>query len=295
MRKWIGWLVYNQEDAQRNQPYIDWMLREAEDLGLTLRLVYREQVYAGIRNGVPSIWLEGGLASAPDFAIVRTIEPTLNAQFEQLGIATYNSSHVARICNNKALTHQYLSQFSIPMLDTLFSSTRYLTASGSSLYPFPFVVKTVSGRGGREVRLVEEQSQLEDFISAFPNTEVIVQALGPVPGKDLRVFVVGKKVAGAVLRSSTSGDFRANYSLGGHADKYVLTEMQEALVRRIISHFQFGLVGIDFLFDTHGGLIFNEIEDVVGSRTLSQVDPDANLVRQYLSFIKGQLDNGLSF
>ena len=31
------------------------------------------------------------------------------------------------------------------------------------------------------------------------------------------------------------------------------------------------MVGIDFIFDEQGQFLFNEIEDVVGSRTLSAV------------------------
>ena len=53
----------------------------------------------------------------------------------------------------------------------------------------------------------------------------------------------------------------------------------------MIESMDFGLVGIDFLFDSEGGLLFNEIEDVVGSRTLSQVS-DINLLEKYVSFIK---------
>jgi len=289
MRHWTGWVVYNKEDAQRNQEYIQWMLDEAQALGMTLRHVPREEIYVGIRSGHPAIWLANGLASAPDFVIVRTIEPILNAQFEQLGIPTFNSAHVAHICNNKALTHQYLSQFSVPMLDTLFTNTKYLETPGEALYPFPFVLKTVAGRGGKEVALIKNDRQLGAFVHDYPSSDVVVQALGPVTGKDIRVFVVGKRIVAAVLRHSPK-DFRANISLGGRPELYPMTEMQEALVRRIISHFDFGLVGIDFLLDSNGGLVFNEIEDVVGSRSLSRVAPNVNIVRTYLEFIHNRLE-----
>lgn len=289
MKRWTGWLVYNNEDAARNREYIEWMLTEAHDLGLDLRFVAREHIYMGIRGGRPTIWLGNGLTSAPDFVIVRTIEPLLNAHFEQLGIPTFNSSHVSRICNNKALTHQYLSQFSIPMMDTAFTRSDYILAAKEDIYPFPFVIKTVAGRGGKEVALVEGRSQLTAFIQQHPGTDVLVQPLGPAPGKDVRVFVLGQRILAAVLRYSST-DFRANLSLGGQVDLYTMTEMQEALVRRIASHFDFGLVGIDFLFDSHGNLILNEIEDVVGSRSLSRVAPEINVVRLYLEFIRSHLE-----
>lgn len=57
------------------------------------------------------------------------------------------------------------------------------------------------------------------------------------------------------------------------------------MIQKIIDHFDFGLVGIDFLIGHDGELIFNEIEDVVGSRTLSEIS-DINLLEKYVTFIK---------
>jgi gamma-F420-2:alpha-L-glutamate ligase len=54
--------------------------------------------------------------------------------------------------------------------------------------------------------------------------------------------------------------------------------------------FDFGLVGIDFIFAEDGSLMLNEIEDVVGSRTLSALS-DMNIVREYLTFIKERISS----
>ena len=64
-----------------------------------------------------------------------------------------------------------------------------------------------------------------------------------------------------------------------------LSTEETALVQKIIDAFDFGMVGIDFIFDENGRFLFNEIEDVVGSRTLSAVS-EINIVREYLNFIK---------
>ncbi len=56
------------------------------------------------------------------------------------------------------------------------------------------------------------------------------------------------------------------------------------MVNTIINHFDFGMVGIDFIFDEKGGFLFNEIEDVVGSRTLSMTS-DTDIVKLYLEHI----------
>ncbi len=56
------------------------------------------------------------------FAIMRAINPLLSKQLEQLGVVCFNPSHVAEICNDKALTYQYVAGLGIPMLDTYFVS-----------------------------------------------------------------------------------------------------------------------------------------------------------------------------
>src|SRR5699024_4006893 len=103
------------------------------------------------------------------------------------------------------------------------------------------------------------------------------------------VFIVGKEIIGAVKRISKR-DFRANYTLGGSVKWYALQPHEREMIKRIITHFDFGMVGIDFLVNEDGGILFNEIEDIVGSRSLSKVS-DVNILRKYVTFIKHTLTN----
>jgi gamma-F420-2:alpha-L-glutamate ligase len=117
--------------------------------------------------------------------------------------------------------------------------------------------------------------------------DIIVQACNVQLGKDLRVFVVGEEIIGAVLRES-SEDFRANFKLGGSARLYQLNETEEKMIRKIMHYFHFDMAGIDFLIGLDGELLFNEIEDVVGSRILSMVR-GANILAAYVAHIKKRL------
>ena len=45
---------------------------------------------------------------------------------------------------------------------------------------------------------------------------------------------------------------------------------------------------MDFLFDSDGGLMLNEIEDVVGARML-YIYTDIDPVKQYLQYIKDKI------
>ncbi len=280
-----GWLIYNKKDADENRSYIDWFLDEAHFIGLGLKLVLREDLVIGITGNQQTILLNGEIAEKPDFAVVRTIEPLLSFHLETLGIMVFNTSSIARICNDKALTHHHINKLGIPMADTIFMKKE--NAGKNPPLPYPFVVKDTAGWGGKQVYLVNNEQEWLTCITEMNAADIIVQACNVQLGKDLRVFVVGEEIIGAVLRES-SEDFRANFKLGGSARLYQLNETEEKMIRKIMHYFHFDMAGIDFLIGLDGELLFNEIEDVVGSRILSMVR-GANILAAYVAHIKKRL------
>lgn len=280
-----GWLIYNRTDAELNSAFIDWFLEESHSLNIDLQLVYTDNLHVTLQNGQISVHTKEK-QDTPDFSIVRTIDPLLTAQLEQAGVVCFNNAEIATLANDKIKTHLELAKLDIPMLDMHFQTRTPLPQPPLA---FPFVWKTASGRGGKEVHLVENEAQYRVLQQQYAKQSVLIQQLAPTSGKDVRVFVIGKKIIAAVLRSSEQ-DFRANYSLGGSASLYTLNIEEQLLVKRIVDHYDFGFVGIDFLFDENGSFLFNEIEDVVGSRTLSEVS-NMNIVRLYLEFIKKRMED----
>lgn len=278
MVKRTGWLIYNREDAAKNSGYIDWMLDEAKSLNLDLHLYYRDDIQIGHRSNQLYVEHKQQPIRLPDFAIVRTIDPFFTKQLEKLHIACFNSSIISELANDKAKTHQYLTSIGIPMADTVYCHGQPRAVD----MEFPFIAKDIHGRGGKQVYLIEQDKDLH----ALPDAKWIVQKPG-VFGKDIRVFVIGTRIVAAVLRESSS-TFKANYTLGGSASLYELSASEKTLVERVIACFDFGMVGIDFIFAEDGSLLLNEIEDVVGSRTLSALS-DLNIVKEYLLFIKEKL------
>ncbi|WP_164668471.1 ATP-grasp domain-containing protein [Virgibacillus doumboii] len=278
-----GWLIYSREDAETNKSYIDWFIDEARLQGISLELVLREELTVGIIQNKQTIFHKNLIVQLPDFAVIRTIEPLLNKLLESMGISVYNSSSISSFCNNKALTHFHINKLSIPMVDTIFVKRKNLLLTPPM--DFPFVVKENDGRGGNQVYLINNQQEWKKYFADVSAQELIIQSTKNVQlGKDVRVFVVGNKIIGAVLRESKS-DFRSNYKLGGSATWYSLNHCEKKLINRIIQEFDFGMVGVDFLIDNNGGMLFNEIEDVVGSRTLSAVS-DKNILAEYVAYIK---------
>ncbi|MFD1362916.1 ATP-grasp domain-containing protein [Lentibacillus salinarum] len=279
-----GWLIYSKTDAETNKYFIRWFQEAATNEQITLRLILREDLTAGVTANKPTIQLDGRAVTLPDFAVVRTVEPLLNLHLEKLGIKVYNNAETAYICNHKGLTHHHVNKLAVPMANTLYWSSKN-DLSGPAPMPFPFVTKTASGRSGKDVHLVTNINEWEQLKHTPFTDDLVIQSARDIQfGKDVRVFVVGTDIIGAVLRDNKH-DFRANYKLGGSATWYALAKHEITLVKQITEYFRFGMVGIDFLLDQNGRFVFNEIEDVVGSRTLSAVS-DTNILRHYVQHIK---------
>lgn len=277
-----GWLIYSKKDASENESYIKWFQLEAEKQHIHLQLVFRESLTIGIVDGTYTVQLNGDNIALPDFAVIRTIEPLVQHVFEACSVPTFNTRHVSKIANHKAWAHIELQKLGIPMLPTLFLTKRSFPTDAP--ISFPFVVKEATGRGGKQVYFVEDEKAWELVKQNISDTDLIIQSSEVQLGKDLRVFVIGKEIIAAVMRRNDD-DFRANFKLGGDAIPYQLSKEQKEIIRKIITHFDFGLVGIDFLLNHNDELIFNEIEDVVGSRILSKTS-DINLLERYVAFIK---------
>jgi gamma-F420-2:alpha-L-glutamate ligase len=200
---------------------------------------------------------------------------------------------VAEICNDKARTYQYVAQLGIPMVDSTFYKNERIE-NIIDLIKFPSVIKAVDGHGGNQVFLIEPSNTTEvelnkkQFIrNQLKCSNIVLQPLVGHKYQDLRVYVIGKTIVAAILRTAKEG-FKSNFSLGGEVEQFHLSKEEIKLVKKIIKLFNFGLVGIDFIIGDQGELIFNEIEDVVGARMLYQCT-DINLVRLYLNYIKENL------
>lgn len=282
--KKTGWLIYNKESSEINKGFIAWFMEEATKLPIQLDLLLKEDLYYGVIENKLFIHHKGVEREKPDFVIMRNNDPLLSKQLEAMGSVVFNDSFTSKISNHKGKTHQFLANSGIPMLDTLFVSRDEFEPRGMP-FSYPVVVKTVGGRGGNDVFAANSVNELKNLLKKVESNELIIQRMGDVPGRDVRVFVVGKTIVAAILRYSDE-DFRANFSLGGSARFYELSLQEKEMVEKVIALFEngFGFVGIDFLFAKDGSFIFNEIEDVAGSRTL-YANSSVNIVKLYLEHV----------
>ncbi|MBN2714300.1 MAG: RimK family alpha-L-glutamate ligase [Deltaproteobacteria bacterium] len=153
---------------------------------------------------------------------------TLIKQFELMGIPVVNREEAVMNAKNKLRNLQVLTEHNIPIPKTyVVSHAGYLDDALKDIGRFPIILKTPSGSQGKGVAIIESKRGLKSVIEMFDNGEPIVlqQYVKESSGKDIRVFVVGDRVIGAMKRETTRrGEFRSNFHLGGKVSVADLTK-----------------------------------------------------------------------
>lgn len=134
----------------------------------------------------------------------------------------------------------------------------------------PCVVKISSSSQGKGVFLHHEYASLCEQVQSLCEEGidfVIQECLYPI-GRDVRAFVVNDNVIAAMERKSTTGDFRANISLGGQGNPTTLSREEDQLVRHAASVFGLRMSGVDFM-RTHSGPILLEVNKEPGFKGIT--------------------------
>ncbi len=209
--------------------------------------------------------------------------PLLSAHLEALKVPVFNNARLSQIANDKRRTHQLFSGI-LPMMDSAFVDQ----TAFQQPFPWPVVVKASSGCGGRQVYLAQDEAGYRQALASLAPDSAVVQPLCDSLGKDMRVYVLGGEIIATMLRYSED-DFRSNVGLGAQSKPIPLPDEARGYVQQVLSRLQVGLVGIDFIYH-QGGLVFNEIEDAVGTRML-YMHTQRDIAADYLDLILRSLTN----
>ncbi|MBC7459551.1 hypothetical protein H7200_02460 [Candidatus Saccharibacteria bacterium] len=130
---------------------------------------------------------------------------------------------------------------------------------------FPVVIKIANSNQGKGVALLHSTEDFAAYSREFPDEKIfLVQEYIKESGaSDKRIFVSGDRVVGAMRRTSTSDDFRANLHLGGTADAYDPTEQEKAMAIKASQLFRLDFSGVDII-DSHRGPLVLEVNSSPG-------------------------------
>lgn len=198
---------------------------------------------------------QGQLAAPPfTFAVFFDKDLTLAYSLEHLGIRVYNRADAIRICDSKSLTHALLANRKIPMPQTYLAPFTFANIGYPDLsflddleVPFPLVVKECFGSWGQQVRLCRSRQELDCVVRQISPAPFLIQAyLADTAGSDIRLYVIGGKVCGAMKREN-QGDFRANAELGGVGSSYDPPQDAVAMAETACRALELDFAGVDLV------------------------------------------------
>src|SRR5699024_1793743 len=92
------------------------------------------------------------------------------AHFAAQNIPCFNNYQTSIICNDKSATHIEVAKLGIPAVKTF----HYESYPKTPPLPYPFILKTINGRSGSEVFLIENN---EEYLKKKISQEVICKFL----------------------------------------------------------------------------------------------------------------------
>lgn len=233
-----------------------------------------------------------------DFVLFYDKDIKLAELIEKKGIRVYNNSEAIRVCDDKALTYIRLLSKGIKQPKTFFSPFYYNKVDVSKNkysidyiednFSYPFIIKECFGSFGAQVYLINDRERLMQKLSELSDKEYIIQELIKSSyGRDIRVQVVGGNVVCCMYRESDN-DFRANATLGGHIENYVVNDLQCNMAVDVCKILNLDFAGVDILFGEDDKPILCEVNSNAHIENISNVT-GINVYRKILQFIKDDI------
>lgn len=241
------------------------LVEAAEKRGHECVVIDHSKCYVGIQQGKPSIHYKG-----QDISDIDAIIPRIGAsvtfygsaivrQFEVMNVISANPSQAITRSRDKLRCMQILSGAGIGLPITGFARTAsdvddLISMVGGA----PLVIKLLEGTQGIGVVLAETKKAASSVIEAFyglGNNILIQEYIKEAKGTDIRAFVVGGKVVGAMKRTAKEGEFRSNIHRGGTAEIIRLTKSERETAIAAAASMGLTVCGVDMMPSDRGPLV----------------------------------------
>ncbi|HPC81533.1 MAG TPA: lysine biosynthesis protein LysX, partial [Methanofastidiosum sp.] len=178
----------------------------------------------------------------------------------EMGVKTVNTYETAYTCGDKVLTTLALTKHKVPSPVTYIAFTADEALEAIEKIGYPVVLKPATGSWGRLLSKVNDRETAESIIEhkivlgSYHHSVFYIQEYINKPERDIRAFVVGDEVIGAIYRSSSH--WITNTARGGIASKCPLTDEITEICLKATEAVGGGVVAIDLLEDK-GKLLVN--------------------------------------
>lgn len=211
--------------------------------------------------------------------------------FEMQDSFCVNGSLAISRSRDKLRALQILSKRGIDMPKTVFASNQSDPKDVIKLIGgTPFVIKILEGTQGVGVVLAETQKAAKSVLDAFygMNVNLLVQEyIEEAAGTDIRAFVVGGEVIGAMKRQGAEGDFRSNLHQGGSAVAVKLSRAEKATALSAAKAMGLDICGVDMIPSKRGPLVM-EVNSSPGLEGIERAT-GVNVAGKIMDFIEASL------
>lgn len=268
------------------------IISEAKSRGHHVTTLYSRYVGLVFGNG-KTLTYKGKILEAKDFDIIVvrpgfTEDPSINSsiikQFQLAGFYVLNSYIGVFRAKNKIRTLQMLDHFGIPVPKTHVVRDPNMIEQAALELKFPVIIKNIYGTHGKGVFIAESVRSLKPIVEYLTDKErgpiSLQEYIGEAKGKDLRVFVLGKKVVAAMERTAKSGEFRANFHKGGSVALADITDREKRVAIAAAQILGLDISGVDILRTKDGPKIIevNSNPGLEGISKASGIDVACKLV-----------------
>ncbi len=209
-------------------------------------------------------------------------------QFEQMDVFCGNSSSGISNSRDKLRCLQILSRHHIGIPKTTFvRDKKDVLPAIKRVGGAPVIIKLLEGTQGIGVLLAESVKAAEAIIELLQSQKqnVLIQKfVAESKGRDIRAFVVGDRVVGAMRRVAQGQEFRSNVHRGGVAEPVILDDIFKETAVRAAQIMGLRIAGVDLLEGKDGPQVVevNSSPGLEGIEGCTQLDI-AGAIIDYIS------------
>lgn len=223
------------------------------------------QCYMEIEENKPEVHYNGRVIKGIDAVIPRVgysytaYGSAIVRQFEMRQVFTTTKSIALSRSRDKLRSMQLLAREGVPIPKTAFATqAKDIDDLIEMVGGTPVIVKLVESTHGEGVVIAETKKAARSVIQAFYsiNAPILIQEfIEEAGGADIRAFVVGGRVVGAMKRQSLGEDFRSNIHQGGAGEKIILDQNEKKLAVKAAKKLGLELAGVDLVRSNRGPLV----------------------------------------
>ena len=274
-------------------------MREAAlQRGHTVRILNTVRFSIDLEQGNPDLYFRQKQLSHYDAVLPRVgasityFGTAVVRQFEQMDVFCANSSMGIANSRDKLRCLQILSRHQIGIPQTTFVRDRAdVLPAIERVGGAPVIIKLLEGTQGIGVLLAETVKSAEAIIELLQSQRqnVLIQKfVAESKGRDIRAFVVGDQVVGAMRRVAQGQEFRSNVHRGGLTEPVILDEKYRETAVRAAQIMGLRIAGVDLLEGKDGPQVIevNSSPGLEGIEGCTQLDIAGSII----DYIAAQVD-----